>query len=163
MFNVLLYENVNRKVPGTLESQTAASPRNQADLKRKRTKTYTRKTNKQMYEKHKDQILKETEKRGQRSREDFKHLAPRGINHKATQNEEERRDHRIRTSSSTDYRKYVIVRVYSTKWQHLVHVCFLYIFCNSDKKMVWPLYMLRTLLISVSWLCYVTREVTHKK
>ena len=53
--------------------------------KRRRTKTYTCKTNKQMYEKHKNQLpftpsevirtLKQTEQRGHRAREDFKTLS----------------------------------------------------------------------------------------
>ena len=47
-------EKVNRKVQGVPQSQTAASP----DIKRKRkmTKTNTNKTNKQLHEKHTDQL-----------------------------------------------------------------------------------------------------------
>ena len=44
------------------QSQTAANPRHQEEeknekkKKKKKKNTYTRKTNKQMYEKHKDQL-----------------------------------------------------------------------------------------------------------
>ena len=49
-----MYKRVNRKVQGVPQSQTAANP----DTKRKRklTKTNTYKTNKQVHEKHTDQL-----------------------------------------------------------------------------------------------------------
>ena len=43
-----------RKIQGMPQSQTAANPRHQEE--EKKDKKYTRKTNKQMYEKHKDQL-----------------------------------------------------------------------------------------------------------
>ena len=49
-----LRQKVNRNVQGMPQSQTAANPRHQEE--EKKDKTYTRKTNKQMYEKHKYQL-----------------------------------------------------------------------------------------------------------
>ena len=51
---IILGLNVNRKAQDMPQSQTAANPRHPEE--EKRTKTYPRKTNKQMYEKHKDQL-----------------------------------------------------------------------------------------------------------
>ena len=49
-------KKVNRKVQGMPQSQTAANPRHKEDEKKDKNQTYTRKTNKQMYEKHKDKL-----------------------------------------------------------------------------------------------------------
>ena len=48
-------KKVNRMIQGMPQSQTAANPQHQVEAST-RTKTYTRKTKKQTYEKHKDQL-----------------------------------------------------------------------------------------------------------
>ena len=78
---MLARKKVNRKVQGVTQSQPADKPRHQAEEKNdKNTNTY--KTNKQMHEKHTDQLAlpkqgdhnakRNDETRGQRAREYFK-------------------------------------------------------------------------------------------
>ena len=75
-------KKVNRKVQGMPQSQTAANPRHQEE--EKKDKNIHAQNKQQMYEKHKPapsspseviRMLKQTEKRGQRAREDFKTLS----------------------------------------------------------------------------------------
>ena len=77
------------------QSQTAANPQHQEEEKMRKTNRY--KTNKQMYDKHTDQLLPSpseeiTMLKGKTKHEDkehektLKHEPPRSISHKATQN-----------------------------------------------------------------------------
>ena len=88
-------KQVNRKVQGVSQSQTAANPQHQQ--KRKMTKTNTYKAIKQMHEKHTDHLplspsevitmQKRIKKHEDREHgKTLKNEAPRSINHKATQN-----------------------------------------------------------------------------
>ena len=96
------------------QSQTAVNPRHKEEEKMTKTNTY--KTNKQMHEKHTDQLpllppgkvitmLKWIKKHEDKEHgKTLKNEAPRSINHKATQNTNNTRDHRLRTVSSINYR-----------------------------------------------------------
>ena len=96
---------------GMPQSQTVANPRHQEEEK----KGQLHAQNNQMYEKHTDQLplpqarwvirkLRQTEKRGQRAREDFKTLSAPWYKPQSYTELSKRRDHRLRTLSSINYR-----------------------------------------------------------
>ena len=107
-----IIKKVNRKAQGAPQPQTAANPRYQEEEKNDKNNTY-KNNNKQTHEKHTDQhplpkrgdhnAKRNEEKRGQRAREYPKTRSTPQHKLQSNTEQEQHRDHRLRTVSSINH------------------------------------------------------------